>query len=80
MWQSFKNYFWTAQIIVGPVMGIKVATVGETPLELLLYFLYGFVLAMLVTAPFCLMRAAWNHRGQRRLPAQPDRSESNSEE
>lgn len=80
MWQSFKNYFWTAQLIVGPAMGIKVATAGETPIEVALFFLYGFAFAVLVTAPICLIRAAWSHRGQRQRPQRPARPEWKSEE
>lgn len=56
MWQSFRNYFVTAQLIVGTVMALKLW--NEGPLGMLLGFLY----VIPITAPLALARAAYDQR------------------
>jgi hypothetical protein len=63
MWQSFKNYFITAQLIVGTVMALKLWSEG--PVGMLL----GFVYVIPITALFSLARAAYDQRKTR--PQQP---------
>jgi len=59
MWQSFKHYFWTAQIIAGLVMAAKLWKEGPV----------GMFLAFLAVAPlaaiFALVKAAYDHRRTR---------------
>lgn len=54
MWQSFKNYFITAQLIVGTVMALKLW--NEGPLGMLL----GFVYVIPITALLALARSAYD--------------------
>jgi len=77
MWQSFKNYFWTAQLIAGLSMGAKTAVDGwkwpvyGTFLECLgyaiLWAIAGFLAVTLVTVPYALIRAAIDRRRSRQL-------------
>lgn len=79
MWQSFRNYFWTAQLIAGGATGIKTATVAETPLEVVSYFLLGFVFALVATVPLSLAFAFYRSKfpeRQRTLKQQIVRSVS----
>lgn len=56
MWQAFKNYFLTAQLIVGPVMAIKLW--NEGPLGMLL----GFLAVAPLAAIFAIAKAAYDQR------------------
>jgi hypothetical protein len=73
MWQSFKNYFWTAQLIVGFGMAAQMAVFGwkdgawGRPLSALYAAGFGFLAVMLITAPFALVRAVLHHRRIRQL-------------
>lgn len=59
MWQSFKNYFWTAQLIAGLAMAARLW--NEGPWGMLL----GFVMVVPLTALFALGKAAYDHRKTR---------------
>ena len=68
MWQSFKNYFITAQLIVGLTMAARLW--NEGPLGMLL----AFVLVSPITASFALGKAAYDLRKVRlqQLSSPPD--------
>lgn len=63
MWQSFKNYFLTAQLIAGIAMAARLW--NEGPLGML----FGFLAVVPVAAIFALAKAAYDHRRTR--PPQP---------
>lgn len=61
MWQSFKNYFVTAQLIAGLAMAGRLW--NEGPWGMLL----GFVMVAPLAALFALLKAAYDYR-KTRLP------------
>lgn len=71
MWQTFKNYFVTAQLIVGFYMA---ATVGaqawrrDGALGVILWGIGAFFAVMPVTALICLAKAAYDHRRSQQRP------------
>ncbi len=76
MWQSFKNYFVTAQLIAGGVLAANVAGAGWKEGGLwaaILWAVGAFLCAILITAPLSLARAVLHHRQMRLLQTSPDR-------
>lgn len=77
MWQSFKNYFITAQLIVGLAMAFRMGvegwndpvygTFGQNLLSALLWSAGGFLIVLIVTVPYALIRAAIDQRRWKRL-------------
>lgn len=77
MWQSFKNYFITAQLIVGLAMAVKMGAEGwkdpvygtftENLTSAALWAIGGFLIVTVVTAPYALIRAAIDQRRLKRL-------------
>lgn len=60
MWQSFKNYFITAQLIAGLAMAARLW--NEGPLGMLL----GFLLVAPVSALFAVLKSVYDLRRARR--------------
>ena len=73
MWQSFKNYFITAQLIAGLAMAGRLW--NEGPLGMLLGFLYVIPLSALLA----LLKSAYDLRKarQQQHSSPPDHPESN---
>lgn len=77
MWQSFKNYFFTAQLIVGLAMAARMGAEGwndpvygtfaENLTSAALWAVGGFLIVTVVTAPYALIRAAIDQRRWKRL-------------
>jgi hypothetical protein len=59
MWQAFKHYFITAQLIAGGAMAMKLW--NEGPLGMLL----GFLMVAPIAAAFALAKAAYDRRKAR---------------
>lgn len=53
MWETFRNYFLTAQLTVGPVMALKLSDEGW------LAVVVGFLATIPVIAPLAWWRAAY---------------------
>lgn len=77
MWQSFKNYFITAQLIAGLAMAAKLSVDGwryaiygtffEHLASAMAWCISGFAAVMLLTAPYALVMAAIHRARLRRL-------------
>jgi F0F1-type ATP synthase assembly protein I len=61
LWQSFKNYFVTAQLIAGFAMAARL--VGEGPWGMLI----GFLAVAPLAALFAILKAAYDLRKTRQL-------------
>jgi hypothetical protein len=77
MWQSFKNYFVTAQLIAGIAMAIKMGVEGwndpvygtfaQNLTSAAVWALGGFLIVLIITVPYALIRAALHQRRMKQL-------------
>lgn len=76
MWQAFKNYFWTAQLIAGLAMTARMAVEGwKDPIygtffenlgSAILWGVCGFLAVVPIAALFAWAKAAYDHRAMKR--------------